>query len=261
METLASNKMMSSEELHMIANLYDFWTFVGKHSRKILTTPDFHAIQPGDSDWPKRVFDPAHQIDPGSAVFKRIADAMAEQELPKMLALSESVATRYKNSIQEAGFVPQLRQLGMIIHLPAAALPAAPEAISFRLAQSEADAITYAAIASEAFDYRVDPAMLACLLPHTEHIRLFIAYYHGEAAACGLVYFDQHGYAGLHMIGTLPAFRGKGLAAAVTIHLMQAAIDAGKTWCVLHASAAGEKVYTKLGFTPVKEVNTFLLSL
>ena len=98
-------------------------------------------------------------------------------------------------------------------------------------------------------------------LANNEHsIKLFVGYYNDEPAACGLVFYDQFGNAGLHMIGTLPQFRGKGLAYNITVHLLKECIQDGRLRCVLHASEVGEKVYLKLGFTPVKQIIGYSLS-
>ncbi|QNK63542.1 GNAT family N-acetyltransferase [Pedobacter sp. PAMC26386] len=117
----------------------------------------------------------------------------------------------------------------------------------------------FAAIASQSFKYKVDRQIIKVLSNNDRSMRMFICFYNDIPAACGLIFYDQYGYAGLHMIGTLPEFRGKGLAHQMTIHLLNECIKDKKMRVVLHASEAGERVYLKLGFTPLKQIVTYSL--
>ena len=56
------------------------------------------------------------------------------------------------------------------------------------------------------------------------------------------------GVAGLYNVGTLPAFRGRGLGRAVSLAAMADGRDLGYRVGVLQASAMGEPVYAKIGF-------------
>ena len=76
---------------------------------------------------------------------------------------------------------------------------------------------------------------------------LYLAYYDGRAAACGLVL--MHGdIASLHVIATLQEFRNKRLGSAVTHALLLHAKQKGCKRAILLASALGRPVYERLGF-------------
>ena len=82
---------------------------------------------------------------------------------------------------------------------------------------------------------------------HRDKCALYLAYYDGQAVACGLVL--MHGdVASLHVIATLQEFRNKGLGAAVTHALLLHAQQKGCKQAVLLASALGRPVYERLGF-------------
>ncbi|MCW3465077.1 GNAT family N-acetyltransferase [Chitinophaga nivalis] len=247
---------MTQAEKHIINNLFECWQYVGQHSRTLATTPSYKTVTPVGSDWPERVFD-ITPGDDGAILFKEMAVAITEQRLPRLLTFTATESSRYEAALAAAGFVPRMKQMGMIIDLAQVVLPEIPGACTFKAVTNAEEATLFATIAGESFGYRVDGYMTRSLLQPDQRAQLFIGYYEAAPACCGLVFYDEQGYAGLHMIGTLPAFRGKGLAAAITIHLLQQCQKDQRLQVVLHASAAGEPIYTRLGFKPEKEVITW----
>ncbi|MBB6502075.1 GNAT family N-acetyltransferase [Pedobacter cryoconitis] len=252
---------MIQEEKTIINNLFEFWNFVGNSSQTILFNPDFNAVIPGESDWPKRVFNLGNGTDPEGSIFKDLSVQIRENKLPDMLTLTASMGSHYKEELTEAGFKPKLKQLGMIIDLAEIKFPEVTAEIDFRAVENAGDADCFASIASQSFKYKVDGRIVASLLHQENSPGLFIGYETDRPVACGLIFYDQYGFAGLHMIGTLPEFRGRGMAAGVTVHLLKECIKAHRKYCVLHASAAGERIYSKLGFRPVEEINTYSLAV
>jgi GNAT superfamily N-acetyltransferase len=76
----------------------------------------------------------------------------------------------------------------------------------------------------------------------------FIGSVDGEAvAASGLFMTDDT--AGVYNVATLPEWRGRGYGAAMTWHAVLAGRRLGASRSVLQASAAGEPVYARMGFT------------
>jgi len=252
--------MIQNEKI-VIDNLFEFWNFAGNHSRTILAAPDFKAVFPKNSDWPKRIFSLGEGTEPKIDVFKKISAQISKGDLPNMLTLTESMSIRFRENLSEAGFISKMKQLGMIIDLSGLSFAEQSAEYKFKTVSHTSDADLFASIASQSFKYQVDGRIIETLSNNEHSIKLFIGYYYDEPAACGLVFYDQFGYAGLHMIGTLPQFRGRGLAYNITVHLLKECIKDGRLHCVLHASEAGEKVYLKLGFTPVKQIIGYSLSL
>jgi GNAT superfamily N-acetyltransferase len=78
----------------------------------------------------------------------------------------------------------------------------------------------------------------------------------GRAVATAAVLVSAD-VAGLYWIGTEPAHRSRGIAAALTAAAMAVGRDSGTSVCTLQASSLGEPVYRRLGFTPVSEIAIF----
>ncbi|BDD05595.1 GNAT family N-acetyltransferase [Aureibacter tunicatorum] len=68
---------------------------------------------------------------------------------------------------------------------------------------------------------------------------------------------DSNDNAELHMIGTVPEGRGKGIGKSMTEYLLLEAKANNAKSCVLHASAMGARIYTKLGFQAYGELETY----
>ncbi|KIO75194.1 hypothetical protein TH53_21930 [Pedobacter lusitanus] len=252
---------MIQDEKIVIDNLFEFWDFTGNLSKTILSAEDFKAVYPKNSDWPKRIFSLKNDMDPKTDVFEKISAQIGNGSLPNMLTLTESMSNLYQEDLSEAGFIPKMKQRGMRIDLSGLGFIEQPSEYKFKTVSGAAEADLFASIASASFKYQVDGRIIELLSANDHSIRLFIGYFNETPAACGLVFYDRYGNAGLHMIGTLPEFRGKGLAYYMTVHLMTACIEDGRMTCVLHASEAGEKVYLKLGFIPVKQIIGYSLPL
>lgn len=78
-------------------------------------------------------------------------------------------------------------------------------------------------------------------------MRLFLARLQGEAVASAMLFKDA-GIAGLYNVATLPATRGRGIGAAVTVAALEAGKSAGCTLGTLYASKLGVNIYRQLGF-------------
>lgn len=86
--------------------------------------------------------------------------------------------------------------------------------------ETEKDSIDFAKTASDSFGYEVDFNVVYKIINGSETIRLFIHEEKGECLGCGIVFFDSNNNAGLHMIGTLPNGRGKGIVKRMTERLL-----------------------------------------
>jgi hypothetical protein len=80
-----------------------------------------------------------------------------------------------------------------------------------------------------------------------------------ECLGCGIVFFDSNNNAGLHMIGTIPNGRAKGIGSKMAESLLCEAKANESNYCVLHASKMGENIYKNLGFVPFGELETYLI--
>ena len=86
--------------------------------------------------------------------------------------------------------------------------------------------------------------------PPDLQIRATMAVIDGEPVSVAVV-LDHHDDACVSAVATLPAWQGRGLAAAVLIELLEAARERGMHTGSLQASRAGAPVYERLGFADV----------
>ena len=78
-----------------------------------------------------------------------------------------------------------------------------------------------------------------------------LRHYLGRAAGAPVATascFYAAGVAGIYIVSTRPAYRGRGFGAALTLAAMQDARDAGYQVAILQASELGRPVYERLGF-------------
>ena len=80
--------------------------------------------------------------------------------------------------------------------------------------------------------------------------RLYIAYWNGQPVATNLI-FDGAGVSGLFCVGTIPAARGKGIGAAITLQPLLDSRTLGYQYGVLFASDIGLPMYAKIGWRRV----------
>lgn len=82
---------------------------------------------------------------------------------------------------------------------------------------------------------------------HPNHLKLYLAYYHGQAASTAIVV--HHGtVASIHWVGTSKEFRKKGLCYAISHNALCQARLEGVQQTVLLSSVHGKKIYERLGF-------------
>lgn len=89
--------------------------------------------------------------------------------------------------------------------------------------------------------------------------RAFTARWQGQPAGAGMYLDPLDGVTELAGITTLPAFRGRGVAAALTAFMANAACDVGCDLVYLTTTnPAAERVYQRVGFSPVGALLTFV---
>jgi GNAT superfamily N-acetyltransferase len=78
-------------------------------------------------------------------------------------------------------------------------------------------------------------------------IRHYLAYVHGDVAGCATILLDN-GIAGVWNVGTLRNYRRKGVASALLVQALTAAISDGYPDSVLIASPMGRPLYEEMGY-------------
>lgn len=243
----------------IVENLFGFWEFVGLCADKLILENYYHAINLFDSDWPNRVFNITDGIsDTMSGEINALIQRMKRNSLPNMLTIGEHEAMA--NLLTSSGMRVLYRQKGMYLDLTNLAIfPSTYRRDDFIAVRNTYDCNLFATIASQAFRYRVDAKLIEKLTRIPSRLKLFLGKHEDAIVSCGMIFYDQNGNAGLHMIGTLPGYRGMGLGTKMTLNLIDKCIADKKALCVLHASEAGERVYSKIGFKTGASIATYTI--
>jgi GNAT superfamily N-acetyltransferase len=144
----------------------------------------------------------------------------------------------------------------MVLDRPTA--PPAPAA-RVRPVRTDADvaafrAVTMAAFPSSAESLRLMFALPASLL--TPGVAAYVAEVDGQAASVALVI--AHGrVAGVEWVGTLPAFRGRGLAEAVSRAASNAGFELGAVIVALQGADDAARLYGRIGYREVSRYRWF----
>ncbi len=230
----------------IINNLFEFWKLIGKLNNKLVETENYSAVSIDDSDWPNRIFD----LQKDNEIIEEIKVLSKNNELPELVALAKS------KNMNDSDFDFVFRQRNMALDLGFVSKHARRNS-KIKRVKTETDSKDFAKTASESFGYLVDYRVLFKILKSTDRIRLYTYHEEMECLGCGIVFFDSKNIAGLHMIGTLPKGRGKGVGKSMTEYLLKEAKTNNMKTCVLHASLMGEPIYTKLGFKAYGEIETY----
>ncbi len=231
----------------IINNLYELWEHIGTVTNTLFTTENFSSVAIDGSDWPKRIFNLQNDK-------KSIAQIL---QLHKAGTLPGIVPVPKPNSLStNTHFEFVMQQTNMALDLSSVSKVSVNNPHIKRVT-TEKEAIQFAETASNAFGYNVDPTVISRIITDSENPRLCIYEENGMSLGCGLVYFDSLNIAGLHMIGTVPEGRGKGVGKCITEKLLQEAKVMGGKQCVLHASVMGETIYKKLGFEAFGILETY----
>ena len=91
-------------------------------------------------------------------------------------------------------------------------------------------------------------------------VRNYVGYLNDKPVATACLFFGG-GAAGIYSVATLPAARGKGIGAALTLKPLQDAREKGYRIGVLQSSDMGFNVYKKLGFRHLCQIENFYLAL
>ncbi len=231
----------------IITNLYEFWKHIGKLTDKLTETDDYLAVSVNGSDWPNRIFNLKKDKDS----IDEIQGLSQEEKLPDMITIAKPNNLK---SYRGLDFVFVQKNMALDLRTITNKLSATENIL--RVVPGK-DSGNFAKVASESFGYCVDYNVIDKIAAASDSVRLFIYQEDNECLGCGIIFFDSNNNAGLHMIGTIPKGRGKGLGKSMTERLLSEAKGANKKYCVLNASIMGEPIYRKLGFEPFGEIETY----
>lgn len=226
---------------YIINHLFDFWEYLGSQGGFFTNKNSYKYTSPSNMSWPSKVFG----IDIKRLKIQQLASKMQEGTLPNTLGIIEDTFT--ENLLLSHHFKQTSVVKGMYLNLTQELKPI----YNFHNIQeviTETEAIGFSTIASKSFGYKINPQTIISLLNDTSKIRLYLGKHKGSLVSCGIVFLDKNNVSGIHMIGTLLAYRGLGLGKVMTNKLIFEAYENKSSKVVLVASKAGERIYSKIGF-------------
>lgn len=231
---------MKKNSNDIIAHLFEFWEYMGSQGDFLYEETNYKYTKPYNFSWPCRIFG----IDSVALDFDEIHQKMKASVLPNSLAISgnklaEKELSKYKFELKSIvkGMCLDLSRGGKPIHnFP-----------TIQRVDDEVKAREFAKISTSSFGYEIFPTTIISLID-CKKIKLFLGKHTSKFVSCGMIYLDKNGCSGIHMIGTLPKYRGHGLGKLMTNKLLFEAYENLSERVVLVASEAGEKIYSKLGF-------------
>jgi len=128
------------------------------------------------------------------------------------------------------------------------------DGITVRVADDEAGVRDFVSVNAEAYaTYGMPAEVLVDVFDEPGAVladsaaTIVVARRDGQPVATAMVY-ESDGVASLQWVGTVPAARGTGLGALVTVMVTNLAFDRGASSCSLQASPMGAPVYHRLGY-------------
>ena len=214
---------------------------------KLMETPYYSWATNPMNDWFNRVFD--IKIDPEN-IDKVLVDLVRSIEsgsIPKYIVTgSTSRPANIDKYLLENCFVLHYEQSGMAISLDRI------EEFShndheIRVIENEGDLMKWVDAVNQAFDINDNPELYLRLFGDNDIT--FYAGYDSHKIVATTMLFNSRGIAGIHQVGTLKEYRGKGFGTALTKRAFYDARLKGCTFGVLQASEMGKRVYSKVGLT------------
>lgn len=231
----------------ILNNLYEFWEYIGKTMNRLVEKDHYKCVSMFDSDWPNRIFSL------GKIDMSKIIELSQQKLLPNTITIPQP------NSLGDHLHTKLLfKQRNMALDLKKVKKIFKNDT-NIKQIRTREDAFKFAKTASAAFGYKVDGHVACSISKDTSKIQLFNYLKHNECLGCGIVFFDSNNNAGLHMIGTMPNARGKGIGNKLTEKLLYVAKSNNNKYCVLNASTMGENIYKELGFVSFRELETYLI--
>jgi len=230
-----------------LSNLFSLWESVGKANGALESHRGFRRIYHHGSSWPNRIWLTGDEDEERArATLEDAARYLARKDEPILLVMTEKQVAFSGDWRKKQGLSLLFAQTGMALALEGAAAVPDEEPLEVVTVKTSRESSLWSQVASEAFGYSVDSAVVHKLLDLSA-ITLYLGFLPEGVAGTALL-CTHCGVAGFHMAGTRPEHRRRGVARQMMHHLIGEARTRGLRHATLQASAMGEPLYSQLGF-------------
>nr|WP_297784920.1 GNAT family N-acetyltransferase [uncultured Allomuricauda sp.] len=237
----------------IINHLFEFWEQIGKHGGFLRNEDGFSVTYPLNNSWPNKIFD----LDPNNLNLYKLQDSIRIKAAPNSIAIYEDNAI--KNILEANQFISCSTIKAMALDTTGVFFDEVDDT-EFKIVTTKEEAELFAQVASESFGYLVEASTIIPLIDKPS-FKIILGKHDEDIPTCGMIYIDKNGVAGIHMIGTKAGYRGLGLGKKMTRFLINQSVEAQSSKVFLVASVAGERIYTKMGFTPHGVLESYSLPL
>lgn len=236
----------------IINNLFEFWKHIGSLGQFLYETKGYNYVFPNSDSWPSKVFN----ISYSEVEVKELYQRIAKDTLPNSISFLENEVLEEQFHKHQFKLRSNLRCMYLNLHENSKPVN---NFTSIEKVDTALKAQIFGEVASKSFGYTVETSTILPFIESNKS-KLFIGKYRNEYASCGLVFLDEKGISGLHMIGTKPEFRGLGLGKTMTNKLLFESYENKSNQIVLVASESGERIYLKLGFIKKGNLRTYSIT-
>jgi ribosomal protein S18 acetylase RimI-like enzyme len=226
---------------YILDHLFEFWEYIGLRGDFLSKENGFKYTSPSNMSWPCKVFG----IDSKRIDLEQLKLKMNNGILPKSLGILEDELTEkllLSHNYEKTSVVKGMSLNLSNEHKAKVAFP------TIQRVDTKSKAIEFANVAAKSFGYEIYPKTIISLLNFDSKIRLYLGSHNGSSVSCGIIFLDENKVSGIHMIGTIPEYRGRGLGKIMTTKLICEAFNNRSNTVVLVASESGERIYSKMGF-------------
>ncbi|MFT4850533.1 MAG: hypothetical protein ACI83B_003091 [Sediminicola sp.] len=226
---------------YSIDHLFNFWEYIGVQGDFFTNERGYKFSYQSNMSWPSKIFG----IDSKRVDFEQLKMKIENGLLPKSLGIPKDelveklllIHNFEKTSVVKGMFLNISRE-----HKPKDNFP------TIQRVDTKSKAIEFANVAAKSFGYEIYPKTIISLLNFDSKIRLYLGSHNGSSVSCGIIFLDENKVSGIHMIGTISEYRGRGLGKIMTTKLICEAFNNRSNTVVLVASESGERIYSKMGF-------------
>ncbi len=241
-------------------NLESFFKLLAKHPEAELKKyKGYKVISTNRSSWPNLIYDFLPNVDNEKACLKRLVQMVDEESLPTLLMTNPIRTPRTLIQFLDQQKMKKSQWIAMTIKLDKSQKMQMSDGLKVKKVVGEDEMQQWCAVAEVALmDNKELNHSLYHRLSKEEDIFFYLGYYKGKAVATSML-FMKNGVAGIYLVATLKAYRGKGFGTNMTSYALKTAKESVCLTAMLQATALGKGVYEKIGFKEMGKIDVYRL--